>query len=65
MNWSDLDKKTHQDLLIHWKKLLNFRKDHKAIACGYHKKISTYPYAFVRIKDDDEVVVASGWSVKE
>src|SRR5574344_2843258 len=60
MNWSDLSKKEYQALYSHWMKLLNFRKEHKAIAEGTHKQISNYPYAFSRTKDDDTVVIVSG-----
>ncbi len=60
MNWSDLSKKEYQALYTYWMKLLNFRKEHKAIAEGTHKQISNYPYAFSRTKDDDTVVIVSG-----
>lgn len=65
MNWADLSKKEYKDLNNHWIKLLNFRKEHKAIAEGSHKLISNYPYAFSRTKDDDTVVIVAGNSKKE
>lgn len=48
------------ELLAHWQKLGRFRKAHRAVGAGTHAKVSDAPYAFVREKDDDVVVVALG-----
>lgn len=45
----------------HWKKMLNFRKNHPAIGAGNHTKLSVdNGYAFSRVKDSDKVVVVLG-----
>ncbi|WP_282069381.1 alpha-amylase family glycosyl hydrolase [Olleya namhaensis] len=46
MNWEELSQK--QDLLIHWKKLGQFRRNHPAVGAGQHKMISETPYIFSR-----------------
>ena len=43
--------------MAHWQKLGQFRKAHPAIAAGSHKKVSDKPYAFVRQKGKDKVLV--------
>lgn len=45
MNWDD---NTHQNLLLHWQKLGQFRHRHPAIGAGVHQKISDSPYFFTR-----------------
>ena len=45
MNWNDT---THRELLVHWRKLGTFRKNHPSIGAGEHRIISSQPYAFVR-----------------
>jgi alpha-amylase len=45
MNWDD---NTHQNLLLHWQKLGQFRHRHPAIGAGVHQKISDNPYFFTR-----------------
>lgn len=57
MNWQDLQKPAHAALLAHWQKLGAFRAAHPAIATGSHQKISDQPYAFVREKGADKVMV--------
>ncbi|SFI50112.1 alpha-amylase family glycosyl hydrolase [Olleya namhaensis] len=46
MNWEELSQK--QDLLIHWQKLGQFRRNHPAVGAGQHKMISETPYIFSR-----------------
>ncbi len=45
MNWNDT---IHRELLVHWRKLGTFRKNHPSIGAGEHRIISSQPYAFVR-----------------
>lgn len=59
MNWSDLSKKENADLVQHWTKLNIFRLNHPAVAAGKHTKISSTPYAFMRTKGKDKVVIVS------
>ncbi len=49
MNWDDIDsnKKT-QEVLQHWQKLGQFRKNHPSIGAGIHRQISSSPYIFSR-----------------
>ena len=54
MNWSTMDK----NLLAHWQKVGKFRNNHVSVGAGTHKQISSAPYTFSRIKDDDKVVVS-------
>jgi len=59
MNWEELSQK--QDLLIHWQKLGQFRRNHPAVGAGQHKMISDSPYVFSRSysKNDfkDDVII--------
>ncbi len=48
MNWDMLENESTKDLLSHWQKLGNFRKEHPAIGAGKHKMISKKPYVFTR-----------------
>ncbi|SIQ56184.1 alpha-amylase [Aeromonas sp. RU39B] len=57
MNWSELAQGDNAALLAHWQKLGQFRAHHPAIAAGTHQKLSDAPYAFVREKGSDKVVV--------
>ena len=54
MNWEQInsDKKT-QEILNHWQKLGQFRKNHPAIGAGIHQMISKTPYVFSRILKTD------------
>tara|TARA_R110001583_G_scaffold1202_5_gene10073 strand:+ start:39478 stop:41127 length:1650 start_codon:yes stop_codon:yes gene_type:complete len=49
MNWDAITKdgKT-QDLLSHWQKLGQFRRNHPAVGAGVHQIISEKPYVFSR-----------------
>lgn len=59
MNWEEIPQK--QDLLIHWQKLGQFRRNHPAVGAGQHKMISDNPYVFSRtyVKGDfnDAVII--------
>lgn len=57
MNWQDLANGDKAELVKHWQQLGQFRAAHPAIAAGSHQKLSDAPYAFVRKKGDDKVVV--------
>ena len=46
MNWEEIPQK--QDLLIHWQKLGQFRRNHPSVGAGQHKMISDNPYVFRR-----------------
>ncbi len=46
MNWNELSQK--QDVLIHWQKLGQFRRNHPAVGAGKHSIISDSPYVFSR-----------------
>ncbi|MBD3890235.1 alpha-amylase family glycosyl hydrolase [Olleya marilimosa] len=59
MNWNEIA--YQQDLLIHWQKLGQFRRNHPSVGAGKHSMLSNTPYLFSRsyAKDDfkDEVVI--------
>lgn len=57
MNWSELASGEKAELVAHWQKLGQFRQAHPAVSAGSHKKVSDKPYAFVRQKDKDKVLV--------
>ncbi|MFQ1656911.1 alpha-amylase [Aeromonas veronii] len=57
MNWQALANGDKAELVKHWQQLGQFRAAHPAIAAGSHQKLSDAPYAFVREKGDDKVVV--------
>lgn len=59
MNWNDISKAENAGLIAHWSKLQKFRLVHPAVAEGTHTRISKKPYAFMRVKGKDKVVVAS------
>lgn len=58
MNWNDEQSNLEtQKILLHWQKLGKFRHDHPAVGAGIHQMISSLPYWFSRIYNDDKVVV--------
>ena len=57
MNWQELAQGPKADLVTHWQKLGQFRQQHPAIAAGSHTKISDSPYAFLRQKGNDTVLI--------
>ena len=60
MNWNEMDAK--QDILNHWYKLGQFRRNHPAVGAGKHEVISKSPFVFSRSFSEgdyhDAVVVA-------
>jgi alpha-amylase len=54
MNWNDIatSSKT-KEVLAHWQKLGNFRKNHPAVGAGKHTQISAKPYVFSRTFTQD------------
>ncbi|MBV1908484.1 MAG: hypothetical protein KUG78_04130 [Kangiellaceae bacterium] len=54
MNWKDLKNKETQDLLTHWKKLGQFRKEHLSVGAGVHKMHNEKPYIFSRTLASDQ-----------
>ncbi|WP_292946837.1 alpha-amylase family glycosyl hydrolase [Olleya sp. UBA1516] len=59
MNWEELSHQ--QDLLIHWQKLGQFRRNHPSVGAGKHTMLSNTPYLFSRryTKGDfkDDVII--------
>lgn len=56
MNWGSID----NQLLSHWQKLGQFRRNHLSIGGGSHQKLADNPYTFKRELGNDRVVVAVG-----
>ena len=49
MNWEAIkENEATQQVLLHWQKLGQFRKNHPSIGAGIHKEISSSPYVFSR-----------------
>ena len=48
MNWNDLESSDTQELLAHWRKLGQFRRDHPAVGAGTHTMLTEAPYTFSR-----------------
>ncbi|MGB5693585.1 MAG: alpha-amylase family glycosyl hydrolase [Flavobacteriaceae bacterium] len=49
MNWSELDSLVEkQNILKHWQKLGQFRKNHPAVGAGKHRRLAKSPYVFSR-----------------
>lgn len=58
MNWEDLEQKESvQNLLAHWQKLGQFRKEHLAVGAGVHQQLQASPYIFKRSLQNDKVLV--------
>jgi alpha-amylase len=58
MNWEDEKNNPEtQKLLKYYQVLGKFRANHPAIGAGFHKMISSSPYYFSRILNDDKVVI--------
>lgn len=57
MNWDDLVEPGNQELLQHWQKLGQFRKNHLAIGAGQHQQLQASPYLFKRTLQVDEQTV--------
>ncbi len=56
MNWNSIS----TDLLEHWQKLGQFRRNHLSVGGGSHQKIGDGPYTFKRELGSDKVIVAIG-----
>ncbi|MEN8788400.1 MAG: alpha-amylase family glycosyl hydrolase [Flavobacteriaceae bacterium] len=49
MNWSEIDSMAEtQNILKHWQKLGQFRKNHPAVGAGKHRRLAKSPYVFSR-----------------
>jgi len=62
MNWEDIENNPEtQELLRHWQKLGQFRRDHLSVGAGSHKILSEAPYLFSRTYSkanvSDQVVI--------
>lgn len=58
MNWDDIKNNPEtQKLLEHWQKLGQFRRNHPAVGAGKHQMISSSPYLFSRIFEEDKVII--------
>lgn len=65
MNWEQIESSvTTKEILNHWQKLGQFRRDHPAVGAGTHQIISEKPYYFKRSfqKEDysDMVIIGIG-----
>jgi alpha-amylase len=58
MNWSSIN----QDVLAHWQKLGQFRRNHLSVGGGSHVKLKDSPYTFKRALGNDQVIVVIGAS---
>jgi len=55
MNWSEIDSLAEtQNILKHWQKLGQFRKNHPAVGAGKHRRLAKSPYVFSRSYIDGE-----------
>lgn len=58
MNWSDVKYNSGtQKLLEHYQKLGKFRANHPAVGAGVHQMVSSTPYWFTRILNNDKVLI--------
>ncbi len=58
MNWDDIKNNPEtQKLLEHWQKLGQFRRNHPAVGAGKHQIISSSPYWFSRVYNNDKVII--------
>jgi len=59
MNWEEIESNTVRngvpiaEVLLHYQKLGQFRRDHPSVGAGKHKMISNSPYLFSRIYETD------------
>jgi len=60
MNWEEIESNAVRngvpiaDVLLHYQKLGQFRRDHPSVGAGLHQMISESPYIFSRVYDTDE-----------
>lgn len=56
MNWDELKNDAQKaEILLHYQKLGQFRKNHPAIGAGVHRRISQTPYLFSRGYENGEI----------
>jgi alpha-amylase len=63
MNWEDLERGGRTaEVLVHWRKLGQFRRAHPAVGAGVHRQLQAQPYIFSRTLERngraDRVLVA-------
>ena len=63
MNWTELDSLVEKkEILKHWQKVGQFRRNHPAVGAGKHRRLAKNPYVFSRTYIDgdfkDKVAVA-------
>ena len=62
MNWEEIESNAVRngvptaEVLLHYQKLGQFRRDHPAVGAGVHQRISESPYTFSRVYDTDEYI---------
>jgi alpha-amylase len=57
MNWADLEGGgVTSEVLAHWQKLGRFRKAHRAVGAGEHRRLQAEPYIFSRTLVTDSLV---------
>ncbi|HEV7366058.1 MAG TPA: alpha-amylase family glycosyl hydrolase, partial [Gemmatimonadales bacterium] len=60
MNWGDLGRRA--EVLLHWRKVGRFRRDHPAVGAGIHRTLQVKPFIFSRTLESggrpDRVLVA-------
>ena len=60
MNWEEIESNVVRngvpvaEVLLHYQKLGQFRRDHPSVGAGLHQMISESPYIFSRVYDTDE-----------
>jgi len=60
MNWEEIESNAIRngvptaEVLLHYQKLGQFRRDHPSVGAGLHQMISKSPYIFSRVYDTDE-----------
>ena len=73
MNWEEMEQNVQRngfaikDVLTHWQKLGQFRKEHPSVGAGIHEMISEKPYYFKRTFESDNFrdVVLVGLDLEE
>ncbi len=57
MNWEDLERgASTTEILEHWRKLGRFRRVHRAVGAGEHRRLQAEPYIFSRTLETDELL---------
>jgi alpha-amylase len=56
MNWGDIYRRgPSREILRHWRRLGEFRREHPAVGAGEHRTLQSQPYIFSRTLDADGV----------